>query len=240
MNSSYSSPDSYLSASSSSDPLEVAPRHGHPRRTVMGVRDNYLTPMRKGVFSSTCPSTVPAKIPLPEPIAAAYLDFTSDVLTNTTLFWRGTRNVAYHVSADDKLTSIQINRSDVHEPEPPLAVISRKSATVTLRGRMVVKIRSWIKPQGMFSPMDHGTERESLWSGEEQIAWYQPSPQQDGRTILRPAYIALQEAAVNMQDVVVVGCLVLRQKLRWDNNKNSNNYLASTARDPPMFLTEPI
>jgi len=81
----------------------------------------------------------------------------------------------------------------------------------------------------------------SLWSDKEQIAWYQPTPPQlEGSLVVQPAYIALQEAALNMQDVVVISCLVLRQKLRWDAKKNSNNYLASTAREPPMFLADAV
>lgn len=80
-----------------------------------------------------------------------------------------------------------------------------------------------------------------LWFDEEQIAWYQPTPPQpEGSPVVDPPYIALQEAALNMQDVVVIGCLVLRQKLRWDAKKNSNNYLASTSRDPQMFSADTV
>ncbi|KAJ7781633.1 hypothetical protein B0H16DRAFT_1710824 [Mycena metata] len=279
----YSSPESYLSATSSSDPLEVSQTNGSTwRRAVKATQDNYLRPMKKGIFSGTCPGTVPRKLPLPEPAAAAYLDFSSNVLTNTTLSWRGTGRIAYQVSADNKLSTIQIRRSDMLELDAPLAVISRGTLVlpdrITLRGYawcidarfkmligwfrrnsvVTVKVSSWIKPEGtgMFSPIPGTMEQNgevyewkmndsgllSLWFDEEQIAWYQPAPPQpEGRSpVVKPPYIALQEAALNMQDIVVIGCLVLRQKLRWDAKKNSNNYLASTAREPQMFSADTV
>lgn len=139
----YSSSESYLSATSSSDPLEVSQTNGSTwRRAAKATQDNYLRAMKKGVFNTgACPGTVPRKLPLPEPAAAAYLDFSSNILTNTTLSWRGTGHIAYHVSADNKLSTIQIRRSDMLEFDAPLAVISR--GTLVLPDRITLRGYAW-------------------------------------------------------------------------------------------------
>ncbi|KAJ7126211.1 hypothetical protein C8R44DRAFT_874582 [Mycena epipterygia] len=192
-------------------------------------------------------------MPSPEPPAAAYLDFSRDVLMSTTLYSRNTNEPVYEISSKTGLSTTYVHRSSAPKSDPPLAVLAHGALVlpdkVTLRGRPQVKVKAWLKPDGMFSTIPAKMEENgvvytwkmndvgllSLWSGEEQIAWHHPAARQivDGKSVPMPSYIALQDAAVPMQDVVVIACIVLAQKLRW---AEGSGYL-STAATGNVFST---
>ncbi|KAJ6543842.1 hypothetical protein B0H19DRAFT_1267165 [Mycena capillaripes] len=182
-----------------------------------------------------------------EPAAAVFLDFSRDVLTKTTLSLRGTSSPIYQVSSEDGLSTTHIHRISSSESEL-LATIARTDLIlpdkITMRGRKTVKVRSWLKPQGILSTIPATMEEDgtvytwktndvgllSLWSGKEQIAWYQPAARRmvDGKSVLMPAYLALDDVALPIQDSVVISCLVLGQKLRWDAKGNGYTAAAVT------------
>ncbi|KAJ7499300.1 hypothetical protein FB451DRAFT_33760 [Mycena latifolia] len=187
---------------------------------------------------------------LTEPPAARYLDFSREVFTSTTLSVRGNEHPIYEVSSEHALSTTYVRRSGAPDSEPPLAMIARGALVlpdnVTLRGRAMTKVSAWLKAEGMFSPIPatmleaatlytwkkNNAGLLSLWSGETQIAWYQPAARHliDSKSVLMPAYLALQDAAVPIQDVVVISCLVLAQKLR--RAEKGNDCSADAATGP--------
>ncbi|KAJ6567251.1 hypothetical protein DFH09DRAFT_1081269 [Mycena vulgaris] len=187
-----------------------------------------------------------------EPSAAVYLDFSRDVLTSTTISLRRNDKPVYEVSSEHGLSTTYVHRGGAPGSEPPLAMLARGALVlpdyITLRGRAPMKVNVWLKPAGVFSTipatMSEGgaayTWRKndagllSLWSGDAQLAWFQPAVRRlvDGKSVLMPAYVALQEAAVVVQDAIVISCLVLAQRLR--RAQKGDDCTASSVTGPIM------
>ncbi|KAG9223367.1 hypothetical protein PLEOSDRAFT_1101158 [Pleurotus ostreatus PC15] len=171
------------------------------------------------------------------------LYFSVDSVLNSTLSYR--TDVSYVVESHSDATHVTTTEIQKGMDTAPYVVVTTGSLfsdKVSINGETAVRINKWLSPLKTFAMFPVKFEQDGgvyIWrcQGDGQlilyegvdshtpIAWFQRSRRRlvNNLPTVHPASLALQPAAVKIQDIVVASFLILEHKRRTTLQKRSNS-----------------